>query len=263
MFYVLSKLTWIIIQPLSLIFVALLLGGLACLLRWCRVGIAILAGGTLFAFIAIFTNLGQVLISPLEQHYVRPANIPSDVAGAIVLGGGINASLAKSYESYELNAAGDRLMEALRLAQIRPDLRILVTGGVGELSQDGDGDGVAAQRMFSAFGMTSERLMFETRSRTTFENAVNSKNLLGPDALKKKWLLVTSAFHMPRAMAVFEAQGFNVVPWPVDYRAPRHPGFGLDVEKGVTQLSVLTLAIHEWVGLAAYWVSGKTRRVWP
>lgn len=262
MFYFFSKLFWIVFQPLSVIFVALLVGAVLSATRLRRTRTLILLAGTVFAFLAVFTNLGEVLISPLEQRYERPNAIPPDVMGAIVLGGAVDARLARVYEDYELNAAGDRLLEALRLAQTDPRLRILVTGGVGELNQDGDGDGVAAQRMFKAFGVNNDRLMFETRSRTTYENGINSRALLGADA-KKPWLLVTSAFHMPRSVKVFTKLGFNVIPWPVDYRAPPAPVLGVDFEKGATQISTFTLAIHEWAGLGAYWLGGKTASFWP
>lgn len=262
MFYVFSKLFWIFAQPLSLIFLSIVAGLILAVSGFSRLRNLVLGLGAVFAFFAIFSNVGALLIAPLEQHYARPTQIPPQTYGAIVLGGGVDAFIAKAYESYELNAAGDRLVEALRLATVDPDLKILVTGGVGELSQDGDGDGVAAQRLFGAFGLNAKRFLFETRSRSTFENAVDSKALLGPET-ERKWLLVTSAFHMPRALKTFEAQGFNVVPWPVDYRAAPNPSLAFDFEKGVTQLSVFTLALHEWAGLFAYWISGKIASFWP
>lgn len=262
MFYIASKLFWMVAQPLSLIFFSLVLGFAFAVFRLRRTSCLALGFGVVFGFVAIFTNLGELVVSPLEQLYHRPATIPGDTYGAIILGGAIDAALAKTYESYELNAAGDRLVEAMRLAHVDPSLRILVTGGVGELSQDGDGDGVAAQRMFAAFGFDSKRFLYETKSRSTFENAVNSRAMLGAEA-EKKWLLVTSAFHMPRAVAVFKAQGFDVVPWPVDYRAPPHPNWHVDFENGLAHLSVLTLGVHEWAGLGAYWMSGKIKHFWP
>ncbi|TIU18533.1 MAG: YdcF family protein, partial [Mesorhizobium sp.] len=90
----------------------------------------------------------------------------------------------------------------------------------------GEGDAETAPRLFAALGVTADRLILENRSRNTYENAVFTRELVTPKP-GETWLLVTSAFHMPRAKALFDKAGFATVPWPVDYRTSGKEGIGL------------------------------------
>src|SRR5690606_23198947 len=104
--------------------------------------------------------------------------------------------------------------------------RIVVTGGSGSLLLDGEADADTAPRLLSALGLARDRLVLENRSRDTYENAVFTRQLVNPQP-GEKWLLVTSAFHMPRAMALFRKAGFDVLAWPADYRTAGNERLGL------------------------------------
>lgn len=263
MFYLLSKLFWLFAQPVSLLAELAVLALVFSLTRWRGVERALLSVLVVLTVLMLFTNIGQLAISPLEQRFHRPAQMPGAVAGAIVLGGGIDTAIARDNRSYELNAAGDRFVEGLRLALDHPDFKIVVTGGVGSFGEPGDGDGIAGQRFFDAFNVPRSRLLFESQSQNTYQNAVDTKALLSTAEIKRPWLLITSAYHMPRALDVFRTQGFDVVPWPVDYRAPQHPMFRIALADPDGNLTTLTVALKEWTGLLAYWLSGRTSELLP
>lgn len=110
--------------------------------------------------------------------------------------------------------------------------------------------------------MAPERLVLESRSRNTYENAVFTRRMVSPEP-GETWLLVTSAFHMPRAKALFDKAGFPTVPWPVDYRTTGREGIGLLRDNPLDSLQTTTLAIREWTGLLAYRLTGRIDSLFP
>jgi uncharacterized SAM-binding protein YcdF (DUF218 family) len=173
----------------------------------------------------------------------------------VVLGGSFErAALQRGREQVQTNAHAERLTEAVALAQGFPGLAVVFTGGCVDVGEGCVAEAELAQRFFTRMGLAPERVRYEAASRTTFENAVFTAQLPGVDKTRP-WLLLTSAWHMPRAMAAFKAQGWNVAPWPADFRsADRTPWTGYSLTRGVQQWQ---FALHECLGLLAYWVSGR------
>ncbi|MDP3895850.1 MAG: YdcF family protein [Mesorhizobium sp.] len=256
MFFTLAKIFWALAQPLSLIGLLLAVSVLAALLSRRRLAISASLAALLLVVLAGWTTTGALLLQPLEDRFARPAVMPGQVGGIIVLGGGFEGAINRVRGGYELNSGGDRYVEAAILARRFPQARVVVTGGSGALLLDGEGDGDTAPRLLTALGVEPARLVMEGRSRNTFENAVYSKEMLHPQP-GQTWLLVTSAFHMPRSIGLFRKAGFDVVPWPVDYRTAgdERPGFARD--NPLDSLQNLTVAMREWIGLFAYWATGR------
>jgi uncharacterized SAM-binding protein YcdF (DUF218 family) len=261
MFFVLSKIFWFFVQPLNLAIFLLAAGLIAGAFRRTRLMTAAMAAAFLMLALATWTSLGQLLLSPLESRFTRP-ELPARVDGIIVLGGGLEGAINLARGGYELNAGGDRYVEAAILARRFPEARVVVTGGTGTLVLEGEGDGATAPRLLTALGVSADRLVLENESRNTYENAIFAKRLVAPEA-GQTWLLVTSAFHMPRAMALFGKAEFAVLPWPVDYRTSGREGVGLFADNPVDSLQATTIALREWIGLAAYWLSGRIDRPFP
>lgn len=262
MFFVFSKIFWLIVQPVSL---AILLGVVGLLLsftRWRRLSRASVLIAIVVLFTSAFTTLGYVLVQPLEAAFQRPGAPPSDVTGIIVLGGGMDAEVNEVRGGYELNRAGDRFVEALRLAALYPAARIVVTGGLADIDQSGEPEAVAGERFFLDMGVARERLVLEPGSRNTAENAQLTKAMIEPKP-GETWLLVTSAFHMPRSVGLFRKAGFPVVPWPTDYRSGGTETLGLTLHQPAENVTVTTLAIREWIGLAAYYLTGRIDELLP
>lgn len=262
MFFLASKIFWLLVQPLSLIFLLILAGIVAHWRGWRRTGavfsVAALAMVGLFAF----TTLGGLLIAPLENRFARPATPPADVGAIIVLGGGFGGTVSGARNIEELRDSGDRFVEALRLARLYPEAKIVISGGVGNPFQDSESDADIARRFYAGMGVPAERLVFEGESRNTAENVEFTKSLVASGS-DQKLILITSAFHMPRSMGIFRAEGLDVVPWPVDYRAVPDPGFGLELAEPTFNINTATTAIKEWVGLVVYYLTGRTDALFP
>lgn len=262
MFFWASKVFWLLAQPLSLVFLLMTLGVLA--LWWRRKGLATscLVLALLVHGVVSFTNLGYLIIQPLEDRFAMPATPPEVVDAIIMLGGATLERPSSARQTAELNDAGDRLTTTLWLARAYPDARIFLSGGGGPLTEDGEAEATTAERFFLAFGIEPARLVLEPTSRNTAENVANTKGLLGESG-NGTIVLVTSAFHMPRSVGIFEKAGLSVIPWPTDYRSPGPQGFGFDVANPVQNLNVSTMAIKEWVGLLIYSWTGKTSALLP
>lgn len=255
MFFYLSKVFWFFAQPLNLAILLLLAGLVVSFFGRRRLFRSATLVAALILATAAWTSLGALMLNPLEERFPRPP-VPEKVDGVVVLGGGFEGAINLARGGYELNSGGDRFVETAILARRYPDARIVVSGGSGALMLDGEGDADTAPRLLEALGVSRDRLILENRSRNTYENALFSKELVTPKP-GETWLLVTSAFHMPRSMALFAKAGFSVVAWPVDYRTSGEEGVGLFTDNPADSLQNTTMAVREWIGLVAYWLSGR------
>lgn len=260
LFPYLTRIFWLVMQPLSLV-VLLLAAGLA--LSWLRrrwISRVLVGSALLLLFLCCFTTFGYLLITPLEQRFARPAE-PVQVDGIVVLGGGMDSEVNSVRGGYELNRSGDRYVETLRLALRHPDARIVIAGGPAALVQQ-EPEALAGRRFFEAFGIAPERILTDEQSRNTEENAQFAKQLAGTTD-GQTWLLVTSAFHMPRAVGLFRKAEFPVVPWPADYLASGAEGVRIKPDQSTENVSVSNLALREWAGLLGYYLTGRIEEVLP
>ncbi len=261
MFYHLSKIFWFFAQPINLAIFLLLAGLLAALFGRRRLA----ATGSVLAFLILalsaWTSVGAMMLTPLEERFPKPA-LPQKVDGIVVLGGGFEGAINLARGGYELNSSGDRMVETAILARRFPQAKVVVSGGNGSLFLDGEGDADTAPRLLGALGVSADRMILEDKSRNTYENAIFSGRLVQPKP-GETWLLITSAFHMPRAKALFDKAGFPTIPWPVDYRTTGKEGVGFYRDNPVDSLQTTTMAIREWIGLFAYRLSGRIDQFFP
>ncbi|WP_295808538.1 YdcF family protein [uncultured Nitratireductor sp.] len=262
MFHIVSAVGWLFLQPLSL--AAILIAVSLLLAFFGRRRLFMTAGALSFLvlFVSAWTTLGALILGPLEDRFSKPNSLPEAVEGIVVLGGGLEGSINLARGGHELNSSGDRFVEAAILARRFPQARILISGGQGAVFLTGEGDAETAPRLMKALGIEPERLILENRARDTHENAVFSRRLIEPKA-GETWLLVTSAFHMPRAVGVFRRAGFAVTPWPVDYKTVGNEKFGFAEDNALDSLRNVTVGIREWIGLAAYRIAGRTEVFFP
>jgi len=256
-FFIASKLIGALLRPDTWIVLALAVVVLAVVLN--RRRLALWVGTiTLNLLIALaILPLGDLLLQPIERSFpAQPAL--AQVDGIIVLGGGEDARASAFWGQMQLNEGGERYTAALELAERFPEARLLFTGGSGALrdlagAETSEAD--MAGQFFREQGVAPGRLLLEGQSRNTAENARLSLALAAPKP-GETWLLVTSAFHMPRAMRSFETAGWTgLVPWPVDYRTSAFKdGIGWNLTRN---LLVLNTAIREQVGQIAYRLSGR------
>ncbi len=251
-FFIASKLIGAMLRPDTWIILALAMIVLALVINLRRV--ALWTGSVTLALLVALSvlPLGDLLLQPVERTY--RAHPPLDqVDGIIVLGGGEDAGASAYWDQVQLNEGGERYIGAMTLARRFPQARVLFTGGSGalrDLTGAETSEAAIAERFFLDQGIAPTRLLLEGQSRNTAENARLSFVLAAP-APGKTWVLVTSAFHMPRAMRSFEEAGWaGLVAWPVDYRTSAFTdGVGWNLTRN---LQVLTTAIREQVGQLAY-----------
>lgn len=256
-FFVASKLIGALLRPDTWLVIALAFIVLALILQRSRIALWI-SSVTLAFLVALSTlPLGDLLLQPIERRY--PVNPSLDaVNGIIVLGGGEDARASAYWGQVQLKEGAERFTVAMELARRFPEAQVLFAGGSGALRDvagAATSEASIAKRFFLAQGILPERLLLEGQSRNTAENARLSLTLADP-AADETWVLVTSAFHMPRAMRSFEAAGWDgLVAWPVDYRTSGFDdGIGWDL---TGNLSLLQIAIREHVGQLAYQLTGR------
>jgi uncharacterized SAM-binding protein YcdF (DUF218 family) len=262
MFFYAAKILWFFAQPSSAIAFALTLGTILVGTAWHRLGRWLLVGGLAALLVCGLTPLSELLILPLENRFPRPDLARGGpVTGVIILGGAEDARSDPPRELAGLNEAAERVTEAVVLARRFPDARVVFAGGSAAMLTTELPESVTMGRLLEALGVAKERTMLESRSRDTYENAVLTKRLIDPGP-GQRWLLITSAWHMPRAMGCFRRAGFPVEPWPVDYRTSGRLEIWLNT--GVPEgLRRMDFVMREYVGLVMYYLTGRTGALLP
>ncbi len=254
MFFIASKLIWVLVRPETLLVLLFALSGLLSRLGRVQLGHSFGLAAIMTACVIAIFPVGDAFLSPLEKTYPTEPEVRK-VAGIVVLGGGESDIQSNVWFQPNTGDAGDRFITALSLAHKHPEAIVLFTGGSGRLMGGASGAEIA-QAIFIGAGLDKSRLILEGASRNTAENAAMSLEL-APDNLDGDWLLVTSAFHMRRAVASFCAAGWkNIVPWPTDYRTG---GFADRIGWNFAlNLNDLNTGVREWIGLAAYSLTRRT-----
>jgi uncharacterized SAM-binding protein YcdF (DUF218 family) len=264
MFFVLAKVLWFLLQPSTLMVAAVLTGTALSVTKWCRLGRGLAWVGCVALAVCGIAPVGDALIQPLESRFERADldRVGPSITGIIVLGGGEDGQALGAPQLAGLNEAAERYTEAVALARRLPEARVVFSGGSGRLLTVEEPEAEGAGRLFAALGIAKDRITLETRSRSTHENALLTAQVLAPRP-DQRWLLVTSAWHMPRAMGCFRRAGFAVEPWPVDYRTPRPldmtRAYG-SVPEGLRRIDFVT---REYVGLVAYYLTGRIEALLP
>jgi uncharacterized SAM-binding protein YcdF (DUF218 family) len=267
MFFYIAKGLWFLLQPSTLI--ALLIGYGAILIwtGWARWGRRFVSIGAILLLIAGLSPLGNALIVPLEDRFPRAdLEAPPAPTGFIVLGGAEDRLVGEARGAPALNEASERLVEAAMLARRFPEAKIAFSGGDAGILYTSGSEAEGAQTLLEGLGVTKDRLILEAKSRDTYENAAYLKDILtrsGELGSGKRWVLITSAFHMPRAMGAFRQAGFDVEAWPVDYRTRGRADLARPFDKVSEGLRRVDAATREWAGLLAYWLRGRSDALFP
>jgi uncharacterized SAM-binding protein YcdF (DUF218 family) len=259
-FFVLSKVLGAFVIPSNLVLLTGVAGLGLLMTRFTRAGRGLVLGSVVMLAILGFSPVGNALLIPLENRFPPWDASKGAPDGIIVLGGAIDGSNL-SHE-VALNDARERLTVVPELAQRYPNARILYSGGSGALIYDGVAEARLAMRQLEALGVARGRIALEDRSRNTVENAIFSKAIVQPKP-GERWIVVTSAYHLPRAIGAFRKAGFRVEAFPVDWRTgggedPLRPFVTLG--RGLRQTDT---AVREWVGLAVYWLTGRSSELFP
>ncbi|MDZ7704349.1 MAG: YdcF family protein [Trueperaceae bacterium] len=256
-----QKIAWWFLRPSNLLFLLLLVGVLLLWFGARRNGRALLTLVLVVALVPVFVPVKTWLRAPLENHFPVPSPLPDTVDGIIVLGGAVVVQVTASRGQVALGESAERMTASLALARQYPEATLLFSGGSGELVGRELSEADVAAMFYEEVGLEPTRLLLEQRSRDTYENALYSYELADPQP-GQTWLLVTSAMHMPRAVGVFQALGWPVLPYPVDFRSVANPSFepSLNVLDNITEIDGIA---REWVGLVAFRLLGRTDALFP
>ncbi len=260
MFIFLSKLLPIFLYPLSLA-ALLLIGGLLIRKPKWRKRAFLLATGLIWV-----GGNGWVtgaLLKSLEWQYLPLTEIPQ--AEAIVVLGGGTQPFVYPRPGPEVDDAGDRIIYGARLYREGKAPLILVTGGRLPWSFSPQGAAHEMADLMTFMGVPEDMILLEEKSANTYENAIFTKDILEPMGITRI-ILVTSAFHMPRSVAVFEKQGFDVIPAPTDFIITEFnedlpfsqiwPNYLFSIFPTAANLNQTTLALKEYIGILTYWARG-------
>ncbi len=255
-----SKIAWLILNPANLLF-AMLVIGVICLWLGARgFGRKLITFSLAVTILLMIFPVGTWLVRGLEDRFPRVA-LPDQVAGVIVLGGSSQPALARDRGVLALNGSIERLHGFVRLARKYPKAQLVFTGGSGNPFDQTHKEADTAGPLLLELGVAKDRLLLERQSRNTYENALLSRKLLG-DKTKGRWVLVTSARHMPRAMGVFRKAGWDVVAYPVDYQTRRAHQW-VSFQSPHRALALLNHGLREWLGLIWYRLNGRTADIFP
>ena len=262
MFYFVSKIVWFFVTPSNALVTLALIGFVLMRTRRAAMGKRLSFASVVALLVVGLSPLGNALILPLEERFPAYIDDGTPVAGVVVIGGTFDTEATNVHGQMALNETGERLIALGDLARRYPDATIVYSGGGSEFTPDTTPEATLVEHTIGQLGIAPGRVVYERRSLNTFQNALYSKALAKPKQ-GERWLVVTSAFHMPRTMGVFRAVGFDVVPYPVDYRTAGQRSllrpFGF-VGEGLRRTDV---AAKEWIGLFAYYLSGQTAGVFP
>ena len=262
LFFYSARILWQLLTPDSL-FLILLIISLWLLWRGrIKKGIALLTLLTAGLLLLAIFPLGAWLLYPLESRFPTNPPLPDRVDGIIVLGGSVIANRSKQWGQLETNRYQERLDNFILLAKRYPQARLIFTGGNATIYPDEPTEADRVKQFLVQSGIAPARLMLEKRARNTAENGKYSLLLAKPGP-QEKWILITSALHMPRAVGVFCRLGWRVIPYPVDHQTDGakdlySPGYNL-----LGHADLLAQALHEWIGLIAYYLSGKITQWFP
>lgn len=261
-FFVLSKVFWFFAAPSNLLVILTAVALVLLVFGAQRIGRALLLVSVAGLLVFGFSPAANYIYEPLEDRFPLFKEDGKPVDGIILLGGAEVPKVGLGRGVPAFNDAGERAMAFADLARRYPYAKIAFVGGSGTLDGEEGAEASTMRASLPMLGIAQDRVIFENRSRNTAENAAFAKALLRPKP-GERWLLITSAYHMPRAIGCFRKVGFDVTAYPVDYRTIGPGGLNDTFSRAATGLDFTDNSMKEWVGLVVYYLTGKTSALFP
>ena len=259
MFFTISKALAFFLVPSNIIFLAIFAGAILLFTRWIWAGRTLVAAGVVLFLIAGVSPLSFVLTKILEDRFPVWDDTRGAPAGFIVLGGAIDPTGSALRKTVKMDGNAERLTMVAELARKFPSTKIVYSGGN---SFGGPPEADYVQPLFESFGISPDRITLERDSRNTAENAEFSKALLKPKP-GERWVIITSAIHMPRSIGTFRAAGFEVEALPVDWQTSGIESMLSLSHHFLATLGATDAATREYIGLLAYWLTGRSPELFP
>ena len=262
LFFIASKVLWYLLQPVNVLLWLFVVGLALLYTRFAKAGRRVLVGVLLTVLLLGVLPADVWLRVPLEERFPIFVDPPGNVAGIVVLSGGMNARVSAARGQAALGGDAERMTETLVLMRRFPQAQVVFSGFSGRLFPvSDDGAHKVARMFFESQGVAVGRVRYETRSRNTYENGLYTRRLVKPKP-GEVWLLVTSAAHMPRSIGVFRGLGWDLVAVPVDFGTTGDLSL---VPQWFCLHCVFSFnaAVREWLGLLAYYLSDRTDAFFP
>ena len=256
----LSKIVWYLISPSSILVLWTCAAIVAAAFNRMVLARKLLLWLTVPLLLVAMLPVGRWLFTPLEARIERP-ELPSKVDGIVVLSGAELGRISTYWQMPEFNGAVERQLAFMALAKRYPEAKLIFTGASGSLINGQYSQVDVAKRLYEQQGLDSSRIIYEDKARNTAENGRLSHDLVKPKP-GERWILITSAWHMPRSIGVFCKLDWPMIPYPVDHRSLPDDQWLIELRLS-DHLHSLDLAAKEYVGLLAYYISGKTSALMP
>lgn len=257
-FWIVSKVAWALIAPETLLLFLLILSAGLLWTRYNKQGRVLISSTVLIITMVSVLPFSFWILRPLEDRFAIPKKLPDRVDGVIVLAGAENIFVTIAHGLPALNGGAERLTTFAWLANVYPNAILLFSGGSGSLIDQKHKSADAARKVFYQIGLNPKRVKFESDSKNTAESALKAYQLIQPE-LGQNWILVTSAYHMPRSVGLFRKVGWGVIPYPVDFNTTKSFSLKFDLR----EIGRFSNGMREWIGLLMYRVSGKTLAFFP
>mgnify|MGYP001220911147 CR=1 FL=1 len=259
MSFYLSKILWLILNPYNFFIFVNFIIIFSYIFRFKIISITLFIINFVFLLAISFFPIGNYLINKIEKEYHFATQVPNYLDGILVLGGATSPFLFREFNQVSVNESAERLIESVKIIREFENAKIIFSGGSGVLERPDLGHADAAKFFYETVGIDTQKIIFENISRNTYENILFTKNIINPKK-NEKWLLITSAFHMKRAILVGKKHKWNFIPYAVDFKTQKKikfkPSFNL-----LSNLTSFQKASHEWLGLLSYYFMNRTERI--
>ena len=259
MTFYLSKFLWYLFNPFNCIIFLLILSVILNFLKFLKFSKIILYFAFLLFFITGVLPTGSYLLYLLEKNYHNKINLPEKIDGMIILSGATNPFLTKEYDQIALNDGVERLTESIQLIKKYPKAKVFFAGGSGYVEYPDLNHSDVAKKFYESLDVNTKNIFFDKKSRNTYENIVFAKMKFNPN-INEKWILVTSAFHLKRAISVGEKLGWELIPYATDYKLPKKFRWKFSINF-FGNLGSFKNSSHEWVGIISYYLMGRSSKI--
>ncbi len=250
---------WVFINPFNLLLFFFLIGLIFLLIKKYKIALFILLINFFIIFTISFFPIGKYLTYLLEKDYHAKIELPKKIDGIMILGGATNAKLANEYNQINVNDASERLIESLRLINKFNEAKIVFSGGSGSINKTNYSHAQIAKNFYEIAKIDTTNIIFEDKSRNTFENILFTSKIVKPKS-NEKWILITSAFHMKRAIFIAEKINWKFIPYAVDFKTGKKISLKPNLNL-YNNFSAFQKISHEWIGLTAYFLMGRTNSI--
>lgn len=260
--FYLSKIGWMVLAPSHFLVLLLLISFFQS-----RLLARVFLQGAVALILLLCTvfPIGDWILLPLEQCFAERLPFAGTPNGYVVLGGAVDARISSARSNITFTNAADRVVQMAKIINTNPQMPVIYTGGSGAMFYQKFDEATAVKTFLSEAGFKTDAFFMEGASRNTYENAINSVKMMGKTP-GQNWILLSSAYHLPRAMALFEKAGapdkISFHPMPVDYKTIGTLKFGVDFDL-VGSLSKIDIAAKEYLGLFLNKFLGKADTSWP